>query len=152
MISELIRNNEINQIKDLLEKGKVDLNLQLHIAASAGHSNIVKLLLSYNPDLEIKGTDDYTPFHYAVSKRHSDVIKLLIEYGADVNTRDSKGKTPLFTSITNFNGKQESIEIMKTLLELGADQNIKSNSGVTFHQYLDAPFYKDVKPLFENVS
>jgi ankyrin repeat protein len=91
----------------------------LHWAAYIGRSDIVRLLLKYGANLNIKTKyDGRTPLHVAAAYEVS-VVKLLIKYGADVNARDSRGRTPLYIAL-----EERNVDVVKALLRHGADPNM----------------------------
>jgi uncharacterized protein len=49
--------------------------------------NIVKLLLSYDADINQRGVNDYTPLHYAANNDDPEAIELLLSHGANPNAR-----------------------------------------------------------------
>ncbi|PHZ08986.1 ankyrin, partial [Rhizopus microsporus ATCC 52813] len=67
----------------------------LHEAALRGKTDIVRLLLEYNADVNSRGADLDTPLHDAAENGHTEVVQLLLEYGADMTIANSKGQTPL---------------------------------------------------------
>jgi len=81
----------------------------LHIAAMAGHEEIVKLLLSplgtetsaksplTSAGISIDDRDAYrrTPLHLAAAYNRAGIVKLLLREGADALARDIHGHTPL---------------------------------------------------------
>ncbi len=90
LLDAALRGN-IRQVQALLEKG-VDVNSEqtkgttaLWPAAANGHTEIVKLLLKRDADLNakthLKGKD-YTPLSAAKEMGRTEIIKLLKEYGA----------------------------------------------------------------------
>ncbi len=54
----------------------------IHIAATAGDTETVELLLKAGIDPNIKGDMSYTPLHYATDAKHSGIVELLVRYGA----------------------------------------------------------------------
>ena len=69
----------------------------LHIAASCGHQQTVRdLLTSHKYEVNCTNTKYRTPLHLACFKGHIDTVRtLLLEFGADVNSKDSQNNTPL---------------------------------------------------------
>lgn len=49
--------------------------------------NLIRLLISYGADIQMRGINDYTPLHYAVSLDDPDAVRLLLSLGADRNAR-----------------------------------------------------------------
>ena len=58
----------------------------LHLAASGGHSAVVKVLLAAGATVGIMDYYDWTPLHRAALGGHLAIVQYLISYGADANT------------------------------------------------------------------
>lgn len=69
----------------------------LHIAATAGQSALVELLLSHGADPNaLEKGDNAGPLHFAAERGRLETVKLLVEAGADVNwTYDLHERGPL---------------------------------------------------------
>jgi ankyrin repeat protein len=73
----------------------------LHFAASAGHTQIVRLLLDNGAFVDALDDIGRTPLHHASARGHPEVVMLLIERGANVEIKDDQfgredgGKTAL---------------------------------------------------------
>lgn len=94
--------NNIEKVQDLLSSKKVNINViedrtkwtPLHLAVDLlsvkgiGDTQMIKLLLSYNPNLETKDYSGKTPLETAVSEGRMDIVKLLIEHGAHYFYKD----------------------------------------------------------------
>jgi len=57
-------------------------------------SNIIKLLLRYNSDINAIDKNGDTPLHLAAYMGADDIVDLLIKSGADLNIINNSGKTP----------------------------------------------------------
>lgn len=95
----------------------------IHLAASYGNKNVVKILVDYGADLEDKAVDDVcedhgSPLHHAAMSDVEGTVKLLLGLGADVHARDGRGRTPLHEAA---DGGSEIV--ISTLLQYGADVN-----------------------------
>ena len=130
-LTDLLKRLKPEQRKTALEtKTKDDSHFvtPLIIAARNGHLNSVKILLSYEADIEDRGTtkkgdeviEGCTPLWAAASFGRLDVVKLLIEQNADVDGRTSSGSTPLRAAA--YEGH---LDVVRCLVESGADVNTR---------------------------
>lgn len=124
------RENEVEILQNLIVSGKHDINEKdsmkrtpLHMAAWAGHTEIVRVLLKSKAKTDVLANDNFTALHFASTV---DVIKLLVKGNKSLlSARVSKGnKTALHIAITKGN-----IEVVKCLIELGSDVAAKTSSG-----------------------
>lgn len=67
----------------------------LHIAASQGHQEIVRVLLDKGADPNKKDFIGNTPLHLAACTCQIAVVTLLLKAGTDVKSMDVYGRTPL---------------------------------------------------------
>jgi ankyrin repeat protein len=63
----------------------------LHIAASRGFTDTVKVWLGGGANIDTLDASDRTPLLLAVSRGHDDVVELLIKHGAKVNIEEIHG-------------------------------------------------------------
>jgi ankyrin repeat protein len=104
----------LNASELLLEKNTGGINAALMYAASADHTNAIKLLLDKGADINVKDEYGETLLIQAVSASHVDVVKLLLEKGAgEINTALMKA---------SYRGDTNMVEL---LLDKGADINAK---------------------------
>ncbi|EEY66262.1 26S proteasome non-ATPase regulatory subunit, putative [Phytophthora infestans T30-4] len=133
----------------LLERAKTTVNVQddagwtpLMSAASAGHGDIVGLLLSKGADANLPNENGQIPLHYYRGRQ--EIAELLLDYTRDVNQADNTGSTPLMRAI---GGKPSPVntrdvggntplhlaitegyeDIARFLLENGANPNAKNH-------------------------
>lgn len=68
----------------------------VHSAAAAGATDILRVLLSKNPEL-VRAADDlgFTPLHWAAEAGQQNAADLLIEFGAPLEMEDTAGFRPL---------------------------------------------------------
>lgn len=76
------------------DKGQKD-STPLMEAASAGHLDIVKLLLNHNADVNAHCATGNTPLMFACAGGQVDVVKVLLKHGANVEEQNENGHTPL---------------------------------------------------------
>jgi hypothetical protein len=87
----------------------------LHVAASAGHSDLLSLLIEHGADVHGQGIRGDSPLRRASNKGRLEVGRVLLNRGADVNSRAKGGSTPLVGAA--FNGH---VEFARMLLDRGA--------------------------------
>ncbi len=112
-----------DNILDVIPNG---LSYVLFDACKNGNIDLVKKMLSYGADVNVKTNYESTALHWASIYGHTEIVKLLLEHGADVNVKDKYGNTPLY-----YVSRNGHTEIVKLLLEHGADANAKDNDGDT---------------------
>jgi ankyrin repeat protein len=64
-------------------------------AAAGGHVKIVKLLLDYGADPNIREQGGFAPLHAAAQNGDEEMIRMLLFRGADLNIASDNGKTAL---------------------------------------------------------
>jgi ankyrin repeat protein len=98
----------------------------IHVAALAGHADILSLLLEHGADLESRGRYDSTALHEASWMGNLEAGRYLLDHGADIEAQDRDGWTPLLSAA--IHGR---IELARVLLERGARINARDNGGRT---------------------
>ena len=100
----------------------------LHIAASKGAGDVVRLLLEHGasrrPDLAT--LSEPTAIHLAALVGSHQVVKILLEQTANVDPKDHEGKSPLHHAV-----RCGYDHVVNELLEHGANTNAKDNNGKT---------------------
>ena len=91
-------------------------------AASSGHLEIVKLLISHGADVNSQSSSGNTPLMYACASGHSEIVRVLLEANANVEDHNENGHTPLMEAASAGH-----VEVAKILLEYGAGINTHSN-------------------------
>lgn len=107
------------------DKDNIDVNVRdwddltpIIPAASAGHLDVVKLLIKAGADVNAKDKDGITALMEAGIHSHTKVLDLLIKEGAEVDATANTGVTALW--LASGEGK---VDVLKTLLKKDADPN-----------------------------
>eukprot|EP00300_Choanocystis_sp_HF-7_P011332 c17415_g1_i4.p1 GENE.c17415_g1_i4~~c17415_g1_i4.p1 ORF type:complete len:146 (+),score=25.66 c17415_g1_i4:32-469(+) len=79
-------------------------------ASMLGQTNILKVLIEYGADLNVKGKGGMTALMYAAFQNHVEVVQLLIASGADVTIRSDVSQPPKL--------KKKQTTITTTILEI----------------------------------
>lgn len=115
--------NSVVTMQDLLEAGaqinkpNSNSNTALIIAASYGHSHIIKELLAKGAHIDMENSQGETALMYAAKFRYSEAIKELIAHGAQINKEDSYGFTALHHAIGAYK-KTEEASLQKDMSKL----------------------------------
>ncbi len=102
----------------------------MHAAASAGHANILSLLIERSADLNARAMNGDTPLHRASWKGKLEAGKLLLNRGADIDARNWFNNTAL-TGATH----RGHVEFARMLLERGALIDARDSAGRTALHY-----------------
>ena len=65
--------------------------IPIHFGISLKNFDIVKLLIAYNADLNLKDHRGFTPMHWAIHRRNLKTMKVLLMHGASVDIQDMNG-------------------------------------------------------------
>lgn len=95
----------------------------LMMAAIKGHTELVKLLISKDADVNKTG---WTPLHYAASSAKKSIIEILLNHSAYIDAESPNGSTPLMMAAMYGNA-----ECVRLLLEGGADPTLINQSGLS---------------------
>ena len=132
LLSEIKSRDKLNQILNATvmvgSAGQRPRQLAaLHIAAKAGHTNMVSMLVTdYGVDVNLVNNKLDTPILWAVRSDNVETVEELIKLGADVNLSNDKDSTPLHWAV-----RYGSLDITKVLLKLGkANPNSQRKLGL----------------------
>jgi ankyrin repeat protein len=90
----------------------------MHVAATAGHVDVLSLLLEHGADVDVRNDINLTPLYWASRCRELEAGQFLLDRGADINARGIHGETPLSGAL--YEGR---FEIARMLIERGARIN-----------------------------
>jgi uncharacterized protein len=71
----------------------------IQLAATAGHVNIVMLLLKHNANPNARENNGFTPLHAAAQNGDTKMIRTLLFNGADMTICNNRGKLPMDLAI-----------------------------------------------------
>lgn len=123
----------------------------LHLAADAGHSAVIEVLLRGKANLQATNRTGSTALHLAIQKGRWEAFKLLLDKGADPDALDSRGVTPaLITSSPKFGEVTRSsaqphtpVDYLRELLSRGVDPN--GRQGQMIETLFAAVFAEDLE-------
>ena len=96
----------------------------LHIAASAGHSDILLLLIEHGTDVDCRGRWGFTALHLTSQRNELEAGRFLLDCGADINAQNINSNTALV-----YAAEGGHVEFARMLLERGAMINFQSERG-----------------------
>ena len=156
LVQDLIH-NELNKVKDLLDSG-IDVNMNISSTDSLlmgacrySNSEMIKLLLTYNPDINYQDQYGNNALTLAVANfdNYKGTTPLLLEAGADPNSKvGSSGQvnsTALgkITSQALISKNEEDYGIIEMFLSHGANANLAPKTGTT--PLMQAAYKGDVR-------
>ncbi|XP_026495541.1 myotrophin-like [Vanessa tameamea] len=103
-----IKNGDIDQVKDIVEKSKIDVNalidgrVPLHYAADYGQTAVVNYLLDKGADPNKVDKHGISVILAAIWEGHTECVKILLKHGASKN-----GQTPDGTPYIDAAEKEE---------------------------------------------
>jgi len=100
-----------------------------HHAIIKGHNNLVKILLTQEPELlhmEVEDSSRNTSMHLIVHSRNLTLLKIVAEFDPDYKVENSLGDTPLHYAIMNAD-----TSMAKMLINLGGEEltTIRNKAG-----------------------
>ncbi|WP_378181656.1 ankyrin repeat domain-containing protein [Aquimarina sp. SS2-1] len=138
-IFNAIRSGNLEAVRGFLEKDKNLVHIKdergstpLLLSSYYGFLDIVKLILSYGPNIDEQDASGNTALMGVSFKGNYEIAALLIAEGADVNVKSYNDATALIFAAT-FGQK----EIMRLLIQHGADISAKDNNGHTAEMHAE---------------
>jgi len=125
----------------------------VHLAASLGHTKVVKLLLDLDPDVDVATFHGDTAVDFAAMLGHLETLKVLHSYGAELNGTNALGRTPFMLAsmlsdkstlewllandksidinfVEFYDDKMVTSKILKFILKLRAGGSVKQRSSL----------------------
>ncbi|CAH8345514.1 unnamed protein product [Eruca vesicaria subsp. sativa] len=96
----------------------------LHLAAWAGHNEIVSYLCKNKADAGAAAVDDMGAIHFASQKGHVEVVRTLISVGVSVKSITRKGLTPL-----HYAAQGSHLDLVKYLVKKGSNVRATTKAG-----------------------
>lgn len=128
-LGKAIAGHHLPVVKILVSnRGYFDRQDALFSAVISGDLEIVKLLLTGDTDVNMRGFGGGTLLMLAVDKDFP-LVKFLIAKGADVKMQDDEGETALMKAVKSFN--PSNVAITQYLIDHGADANAVNKKGET---------------------
>ena len=98
----------------------------LFLAACSGVYDVVKALLSYNPDLELTLADGASALIGGIRSGDAEVVRLLLEAGANVNHQSVHKRFPL-----QFAVERNMVNVLRVLMEYSPKLDLVDDDGDT---------------------
>jgi ankyrin repeat protein len=98
----------------------------LHLAASKGNKEMLRLLLDHGGDLTLRNRYSEVPYHVAIFCKQVEMAELLIDMGMDVDYSGKDGQTPL-----HWAGEEDRIDMVEFLIQKGANIEARDARGQT---------------------
>lgn len=128
--TELFEGLSPHQLLQLCSLRNEDSRSPLHVAASAGQAQIVKVLCGVSDPsqrfVNIEDEEGWTALHSAVSSGHVSITQILLEAGAFVSAVNHGGRTAL-----HYAASKGWTKLAEILIEHGANVNQKDKFGCT---------------------
>jgi ankyrin repeat protein len=108
-----------------------DFYTPLFLAAASNYTEAVKVLISFQADLEIEYANPtlhtgYTALCVATASEHIETVRVLLEAGANVNHQTTNNYFSLQFPVIDNN-----LELLRTLMEYNPDLNLVDDDGDT---------------------
>jgi hypothetical protein len=98
----------------------------LHWAAMYGRKDVVRIILTYNPDVNTEEAHAGTTMHWAAHYDDAEVIEWLLDNGAKIDHKNRYERTPLLVA-----ARRGCNDVVEFLIERGADMSATIKDGST---------------------
>jgi ankyrin repeat protein len=150
----------------------------LHVAASAGHSDILSLLIEHGANMSGRGINGRTPLHRASEMGRLEAGQFLLNRGADIDHQDDNKSTALIFAAVfghaefarmllergamidnrgflgwtplHWAADRGRTEVVRLLLERGADAHVRDENGQTPSELGSQWGYHEIVELLSN--
>lgn len=121
------KDGNIGHILQLIDQVDIDCtngsgNTALILAATAGHLDVVKLLIERGADINFEGHEGNTALIYISTMHCNEIMKYFIDMKADVNLQNIRGITALMDA-----AKEGDSYAVDLLIKNGVDVNLFDN-------------------------
>lgn len=138
-------NGKADMVEDLL-KQKADIDARdnsdgtaLYRACQGGHQDVVKVLLSHKPELEIRYRwSGDTPLLLAVSQDDFEIVKMLVDAGANFHAKSAVNDSNVLAY-----GCRAQPKMLKLFLDLGVQINETNRFGEKNSALIDTLMYSN---------
>lgn len=120
-------------VQSFLKDKNADVNVRdwddltaLITAASAGHLDIVKILIKAGADVNASDKDGITALMEASIMGHDKIVSTLIDAGAEIDFKSNSGVTALWLA-----AGENRVGVLKILLKKHADATVARSDGIT---------------------
>jgi hypothetical protein len=117
------------------------------MAAEAGHSAVVELLINKKADISAVNNYGGTALMSAAQNGHTDIIQLLFSHGAEVDHAGSEGQTALMLACG-----MDHLPAVKFLVSKGANVGLKDKAGRTPEDWAKIARRFDIVSYLETLS
>ena len=125
LVQAFLKGKDGEQKIDVNERDWDDLTA-LITAASAGHLEIVKLLIKAGADVNLSDKDGITALMEASIMGHDKIVHQILDAGAEVDFTSNSGVTALWLA-----AGENKVAVLKTLLKKNADATVTRSDGIT---------------------
>ncbi|XP_057448760.1 uncharacterized protein LOC130740248 [Lotus japonicus] len=127
------RSGDLTAVQSILISNPLAVNSRdkhsrtpLHLAAFAGHAEVVSYLCQNKAAVGAAAMDDMAAVHFAAQKGHLRVVQALVSAGASIKSFTRKGMSPL-----HYAAQGSHLELVKYLAKKGVSLSAKTKAGKT---------------------
>jgi ankyrin repeat protein len=132
-LAHACRNGDLERVRSIIGSDRASLqsvdadgNTPLHVAAMHNRAGVAELLLTQQPDIDLRNNSGETPLYIAAKRGYTELLRLLLDHRADVNATNNDGKNPLMAAVAGSDRR-----VTEILLENHSHPNVVDNAGDT---------------------